>query len=79
MGEKALAIIGTIGLILFNVLVAMMIINLFVLEKVSLFWSLPLSIAFIGFGIYFDVIIIKWYISKIKKYFNNRKKKEENV
>lgn len=79
MGEKALIIIGTIGLILFNVLVAMMIINLFVLEKVSLFWSLPLSIVFLGFGIYFDVIVIKWYISKIKKYFNNRKKKEENV
>lgn len=79
MGEKALIIIGTIGLILFNVLVAMMIINLFVLEKVSLFWSLPLSIVFLGFGIYFDVIVIKWYIIKIKKYFNNRKKKEENV
>ena len=65
MGEKGITFLGTLFLVTFNVLLG--IISSIALKSLELKWALLFIIPFFAGAIYFDIIVIKYFINKIKE------------
>jgi len=65
MEDKGLIFWGTFGLLVFNMLIC--IFGWFAFNSLSLPWALVFMIPFACGAVYFDTIVIKYFIGKIKE------------
>lgn len=65
MGEKGITFLGTLFLITFNVLIGIM--SSIAFKSLELKWALLFIIPFLIDAIYFDIIVVIYFIYKIKE------------
>ena len=72
MEERGIAFWGTLFLITFNILIG--IFGWFAFNSLSPVWATVFIVPFVAGAIYFDIIVIRYFINKIKE---KRSKKNE--
>lgn len=73
MEDKGLIFWGTFGLLTFNVL--LVIIAIVAFKSLSVLWACVFLAPFVAGAIYFDILVARYFIAKIKER-KNRKKNE---
>lgn len=71
MEDKGLIFWGTFGLLAFNVLLVILAVVAF--KSLSVLWASIFVAPFAIAAIYFDVVVVKYFIAKIKERKNKKK------
>lgn len=65
MGEKGLAFFGTLGLLVFNIMV--IIFGIMMFHTIPVIWAILFIVVFGCGALYFDWKVLKYFINKIRE------------